>query len=324
MKPSPRNGHINSRRKISGPAVDRRGALECMIWAGTGVLWTLSGGVPKSLGLLGDALAAEASAFTFAHISDSHIGFNKPANPDALGTLREAIGKVKELKTHPAFMIHTGDITHLSKPDEFDNADQLIGEAKLDIHYVPGEHDVIDEGLGKAYLARYGKGTKGSVWYSFDDHGVHFIALVNVIDLKAGGLGRLGPDQLAWFADDIKDKSDSTPIVVGPYPPLDGLRRLGLGHGGWLTGAHPAEAVRLGHGAERPHSPDRAESRRQYDLPHRTLDRLPAARAWDRAIARTDDRARRAAPLVARDCKRRGTYRRQAARHYRYAACRLI
>ena len=134
-----------------------------MIWAGTGVLWTLSGGVPKSLGLLGDALAAEASAFTFAHISDSHIGFNKPANPDALGTLREAIGKVKELKTHPAFMIHTGDITHLSKPDEFDNADQLIGEAKLDVHYVPGEHDVIDEGLGKAYLARYGKGTKARV-----------------------------------------------------------------------------------------------------------------------------------------------------------------
>ena len=190
-----------ARRKIGGPEVDRRGAIECMIWAGTGVLWTLSGGVPKSLGLLGDALAAEASAFTFAHISDSHIGFNKVANPDALGTLREAIGKIKELKTHPAFMIHTGDITHLSKPDEFDNADQLIGEAKLDVHYVPGEHDVID-------------------------------------------------------------------------------------------------------GAERPHSPDRAEGRRQYDLPHRTLDRLPAARA------RTDDRARRATPLVARDCECRSADRR--------------
>ena len=148
-----------------GPSgLSRRGALECMVWAGTGILWTLSGGVPKSLGLIGDALAAEASAFTFLQISDSHIGFNKPANPDALGTLREAIGKVKELvvKTRPAFMIHTGDITHLSKPDEFDNADQIIGEAKLKVHYVPGEHDVIDEGLGKAYLARYGKGTKGA------------------------------------------------------------------------------------------------------------------------------------------------------------------
>ena len=189
--------------------LSRRGALKCMVWAGTGILWTLSGGVPKSLGLLGDALAAEASAFTFLQISDSHIGFNKPANPDALGTLREAIGKVKAVTVQrPAFMIHTGDITHLSKPDEFDNADQIIGEAKLDVHYVPGEHDFIDEGLGKAYLDRYGKGTKGQGWYSFDDHGVHFIGLVNVVDLKAGGLGRLGADQLAWLADDLKDKSD--------------------------------------------------------------------------------------------------------------------
>ncbi|MBK5198093.1 MAG: metallophosphoesterase [Methyloceanibacter sp.] len=150
----------------SGEGVSRRGALECMIWAGTGVLWTVSGGVPKSLGLLGDALAADAPGFTFLQISDSHVGFNKPANPDALGTLREAIAKTKDVKTRPAFMIHTGDITHLSKPDEFDNAAQLIGEAKLDVHYVPGEHDFVDEGKGKAYLDRYGKGTKGQGWYS--------------------------------------------------------------------------------------------------------------------------------------------------------------
>ena len=218
----------------------RRGALTCMVWAGTGVLWTLSGGVPKSLGLLGDALAAVPAGFSFLQISDSHIGFNKPANPDALGTLREAIGKVKAVKSRPAFMIHTGDITHLSKPDEFDDADQIISEAKLDVHYVPGEHDFIDEGLGKAYLDRYGKGTKGQGWYSFDDHGVHFIGLVNVVDLKAGGLGRLGSDQLAWLADDLKDKSDSTPIVVFAHIPLwtvyaewgwgtdDGLQALNL------------------------------------------------------------------------------------------------
>jgi hypothetical protein len=173
--------------------LSRRGALKCMVWAGTGILWTLSGGVPKSLGLLGDALAAVPTGFSFLQISDSHVGFNKPANPDALGTLREAIGKVKAVQSRPAFMIHTGDITHLSKPDEFDNADQIISEAKLNVHYVPGEHDFIDEGLGKAYLARYGKGTKGQGWYSFDDHGVHFIGLVNVVDLKAGGLGRLAP-----------------------------------------------------------------------------------------------------------------------------------
>jgi 3',5'-cyclic AMP phosphodiesterase CpdA len=208
------------KRRSEGLEVDRRGALECMIWAGTGVLWALSGGVPKSVGLLGEAFAAEASGFTFLQISDSHIGFNKPANPDALGTLREAIAKVKAVKSKPAFMIHTGDITHLSKPDEFDSAAKLIGEANLDVHYVPGEHDFIDEGLGKLYLERYGKGTKGQGWYSFDDHGVHFIGLNNVVDLKAGGLGRLGPDQLAWLADDIKGKSSSTPIVVFAHIPL--------------------------------------------------------------------------------------------------------
>ena len=310
-----------------GPSgLSRRGALECMVWAGTGILWTLSGGVPKSLGLIGDALAAEASAFTFLQISDSHIGFNKPANPDALGTLREAIGKVKELvvKTRPAFMIHTGDITHLSKPDEFDNADQIIGEAKLKVHYVPGEHDVIDEGLGKAYLDRYGKGTKGQGWYSFDDHGVHFIGLVNVVDLKAGGLGRLGADQLAWLADDLKDKSSSTPIVVFAHIPLwtvyaewgwgtdDGLQALNLlkrfGSVTVLNG-HIHQIVQKG--------------RRQYDLPYRALDLLPAAGAWDRAFARPHDRARRAAPLDAWHCKRRGAYGRQAARHHRHAARRL-
>src|SRR3954465_6090659 len=121
--------------------IDRRGALECMVWAGTGILWSLTAGGLNSAGLVGDALAAEPGGFSFLQISDSHVGFNKPANPDALGTLRQAIAKVKAVKPRPAFMIHTGDITHLSKPDEFDNAARLIGESGLDVHYVPGEHD---------------------------------------------------------------------------------------------------------------------------------------------------------------------------------------
>jgi 3',5'-cyclic AMP phosphodiesterase CpdA len=230
----------DAKSEVEDDGLSRRGALKCMLWAGTGILWTLSGGVPKSLGLLGDALAAVPTGFSFLQISDSHIGFSKPANPDALGTLREAIGKVQAVKSRPAFMIHTGDITHLSKPDEFDNAEQVIGEARLNVHYVPGEHDFVDEGVGKAYLERYGKGTRGQGWYSFDDHGVHFIGLVNVVDLKAGGLGRLGADQLAWLADDLKDKSTSTPIVVFAHIPLwtvyadwgwgtdDGLQALNL------------------------------------------------------------------------------------------------
>ena len=201
--------------------VDRRQALECMIWAGTGVLWTLSGGVPKS-SLLGSAQAAEAetAGFSFIQISDSHVGFDKPANPNALGTLQEAIGKIVAAPVKPAFMIHTGDITHLSKPQQFDDADKVIGEARLDVHYVPGEHDIIDEAQGKAYLDRYGKTAKGAGWYSFDQAGVHFIGLVNVVDLKAGGMGNLGADQLAWLANDLAGRSASTPIVVFAHIPL--------------------------------------------------------------------------------------------------------
>jgi 3',5'-cyclic AMP phosphodiesterase CpdA len=201
--------------------VSRRHALECMLWAGTGVLWTVSGGVPKSFNLLGQAEAAPAAtSFTFLQISDSHVGFDKAANPNALGTLQEAIAKVKALPNKPAFMLHTGDITHLSAPAQFDNAAQVIGTAGLDVHYVPGEHDILDDEPGKSYLQRYGKDTKGSGWYSFDQNGVHFIGLVNVMNLQAGGLGMLGPEQLAWLADDVKGRSASTPIVVFAHIPL--------------------------------------------------------------------------------------------------------
>ena len=199
----------------------RREVLECMVWAGTGVLWTISGGVPHSVGLIGEAAAAEpATGFTFLQMSDSHIGFDKAANPDALSTLREAVAKVKAMPTKPAFIIHTGDITHLSKPAEFDNADKAFSETGLQMHWVPGEHDIIDEDRGKAYLDRYGKGSKGAGWYSYDDHGVHFIGLVNVVDLKGGGLGNLGAEQLAWLEADLKAKSASTPIVVFSHIPL--------------------------------------------------------------------------------------------------------
>jgi 3',5'-cyclic AMP phosphodiesterase CpdA len=219
--------------------LSRRKVLECMTWAGTGVLWTVTGGVPRSLGLVGSAQAAEATGMTFLQISDSHVGFDKPANPNALGTLEEAINKVKALPVKPSFMIHTGDITHLSKVSEFDDAERIISQARLDVHYVPGEHDVIDEGV-KLYGERYGRGTKGAGWYSFDAAGVHFVGLVNVVDLKAGGLGNLGNDQLAWLEDDLKARSASTPIVVFAHIPLwvvypqwgwgtdDGERVLGL------------------------------------------------------------------------------------------------
>src|ERR1041385_3240884 len=121
--------------------LNRRKVLECMTWAGTGVLWTVAGGVPASLGIIDEAVAAPQKGFTFLQISDSHMGFDKPANPNTKGTLEEAIGRVKALPARPAFMIHTGDITHLSKGSEFDDAEKIIAQARLDVHYVPGEHD---------------------------------------------------------------------------------------------------------------------------------------------------------------------------------------
>ena len=209
--------HHDHNDRADGPS--RRRVLECMTWAGTGVLWTVAGGVPRSLGIVNEAMAADAGGLTFLQISDSHMGFDKPANPNTKGTLEEAIGKIKTLPVKPSFMIHTGDITHLSKAKEFDDADRIISQAKLDVHYVPGEHDIIDEEV-KLYKERYGRGTKGGGWYSFDAGGVHFVGLVNVANLKGGGLGSLGDDQLEWLEDDLKGKSKSTPVVVFAHIPL--------------------------------------------------------------------------------------------------------
>jgi 3',5'-cyclic AMP phosphodiesterase CpdA len=202
----------------------RRKVLECMTWAGTGVLWTIAGGVTRSMGIIDGAIAAEATDFSFLQISDSHVGFSRPANPNALGTLEEAIGRVKALTVKPAFMIHTGDISHISKLKEFDDADQVISQARLDVHYVPGEHDVLDAEV-KFYRERYGRGTKGTGWYSFDANGVHFIGLVNVIATGGfgnlgNGLGNLGSEQLQWLEADLRDRSSSTPIVVFAHIPL--------------------------------------------------------------------------------------------------------
>jgi 3',5'-cyclic AMP phosphodiesterase CpdA len=198
--------------------LDRRQVLECMVWAGTGVVWTLNGGVPTSR-LIGEAKAQEIG-FSFVQISDSHVGFAKPANPDARVTLKEAIAKIKALPERPAFMLHTGDVSHLAKREEFDDAHQLIGEAGLDVHYAPGEHDIVDPTTKAAYLERFGRGATGEGWYAFDHKGVHFVSLVNVVDLKKNGLGSLGAEQLAWLDNDLRGRSASTPVVLFAHIPL--------------------------------------------------------------------------------------------------------
>ena len=212
--------HDTENDPAHGPT--RRHALECMVWAGTGMLWSVVGGVPISLSLLGTAQAetAAASSFTFLQISDSHVGFDKEKPVTAIDTLHEAIAHVKALATPPAFLLHTGDITHLSTDAQFDDAAQIIGGTGIDTHYVPGEHDVVDVDPGHAFMSRYGKGTQGQGWYSFDQNGVHFVGLVNVVNFKAGGLGNLGPEQVAWLQKDVAGLSASTPIVVFAHIPL--------------------------------------------------------------------------------------------------------
>ena len=220
--------HTSSSRYIthqeSDDGIDRRGFLTCMAWVGTGVVWALKGGIPTSYSLsrLAQLGESERKSILFAQISDSHIGFSKEANKDVTATLREAVAKLNALPQRPAFVLHTGDISQLSKPDEFDTADQVLRELRTEkVFFVPGEHDVLQDN-GASYLARYGKpvGAKGGGWYSFDHSGVHFIGLVNVLNLKSGGLGSLGAEQLDWLRRDVRGLASSTPIVVFAHVPL--------------------------------------------------------------------------------------------------------
>jgi hypothetical protein len=196
--------------------IDRRGFLRCMQWVGGGLVWSFAGGVPASRLL--EAQSTMAADFTFVQISDTHIGFDRPANPDVSATLEAAVQKINRLDRQPDLVIHTGDLSHLAKPAEFDTMEQILrGLKQQSIFYVPGEHDFLG-GAGKLYMERFGKGTKGSGWYSFDHKGVHFAGLNNVAQAEA--IGRVGRDQLDWLKDDLSGVSSDTPIVVFAHVPL--------------------------------------------------------------------------------------------------------
>ena len=223
-------------KEDKAPEIARRGLLKCGAWAGAGVLWTIRGGVAAS-SLLGAPASAATGDLAFVQISDSHIGFHRPENPDVEGTLRQTIAKIRALPRQPEFVIHTGDITHLSTPEQFDTAQQMLRELNLPIHFVPGEHDTQDEGAGREFLNRFGAQTHGDGWYSFDHSGVHFIALVNVVHLNPGGLGGLGEDQIAWVRDDVAHLRSSTPIVVFAHMPMWSV------YPQWGWGTQDAEAA---------------------------------------------------------------------------------
>jgi 3',5'-cyclic-AMP phosphodiesterase len=212
----PRETHTTEAPTVSADGIDRRGFLKCMAWAGTGLVWTFAGGVPTSHAFGESTGDNRQSDFTFVQISDSHIGFNKPANTDVTATLEKALARIDAAPRTPDFLIHTGDLTHSSKPAEFDTLDQILS-ARRKVFYVPGEHDTsVDD--GKMYLERYAKGTKGNGWYSFNHKGVHFVGLNNVAQLE--GMGKLGQPQVDWLKDDLHAVKSSTPIVVFAHIPL--------------------------------------------------------------------------------------------------------
>jgi len=214
----------NDAAEPANDGIDRRNFLSCMAWAGTGLIWTMVGGVPRSKlfaappGAAAGPAAHAGASFSFVQISDSHIGFNKAANQDVAGTLKLAIDKINAMPGTPDLMLHTGDITQSAKASEFDTAQQILKGSRIgDIHYVPGEHDTATDD-GALYLQRFGKGTLGTGWYSFDHKGVHFIALNNSLQVDA--MGGLGAEQLNWLKKDVAGLSTSTPIVVFAHIPL--------------------------------------------------------------------------------------------------------
>jgi 3',5'-cyclic AMP phosphodiesterase CpdA len=217
----------------------RRSALKCLAFGGAGTVFALSGGVLTPLGLAEAAADRQAAARLgkplFVQISDTHLGFNKEANPDVGATLTRSIELVNGMPEQPGLVIHTGDITHLSKPAEFDLAQQLFAQLRTsEMHTVPGEHDTTDAGASE-YFSRFGKASANRGYYSFDHAGVHFVALVNVLQFKPGGLGTLGTDQLAWVAQDLKGRTSSTPLVVFAHMPLWTIYEPW----GWGTGDAP-------------------------------------------------------------------------------------
>ena len=306
--------------------VSRRKILECMTWAGTGMLWTVAGGVPRSVGIIGDAQAAPASGLTFLQITDSHVGFDKPANPNALGTLEEAIAKINAMPVKPAFMIHTGDITHLSKASGVRRRrPRLSAQARLPcILRARASTTLSTKASASPTSHATARARRGSGWYSFDQNGVHFIGLVNVMNLKAGGFGNLGNEQLEWLEDDVKGLAASTPIVVFAHVPLWTVYpQWGWGTEDGSARARLPQAVRLGDGPQRPHPPDHAEGRGQRDVSHRAVDGVPAAGAGQGALAWTDEGRRREAAFAARRRRCHFHARERAARDHRQAAARL-
>ncbi|MBV8234651.1 MAG: metallophosphoesterase [Acidimicrobiia bacterium] len=198
--------------------IDRRRFLRHAAWAGAAVGVAVTGGIVTTELTRGGQHQTRTSDFTFAQISDSHLGFEGKANPDVASTFQQSIDAVNAMPDRPDFVIHTGDVTHFSTVGQFDQAKQMMSVLRTgQVLVLPGEHDAVDD-EGQKYLGVFGQGTQGTGWFSFDHKGVHFVALVNTTGQQV--LGHLGADQLAWLKNDVRRLSAETPIVVFSHIPL--------------------------------------------------------------------------------------------------------
>jgi 3',5'-cyclic-AMP phosphodiesterase len=196
----------------------RRGDfLSHVAWTGAGIAYTLS-----AQGLaVGRALAQTTGTPAFVQISDSHIGFHQAANPDVSATLEACVSAINALPQQPAFVVHTGDITHLSTAQQFDDARAILHTLRAPLIALPGEHDVIGNDF-KPYLTNFKiSGATSGGWTSWDEDGVHYVVLLNVFNFETMGL--LGNDQLNWLRRDLASRPPSTPIVVFTHVPLYAL-----------------------------------------------------------------------------------------------------
>jgi 3',5'-cyclic AMP phosphodiesterase CpdA len=195
--------------------VKRTDFLEHVAWTGSGIAWSLS-----ATGLLAaEPASAATNALSFVQISDSHIGFAQSENPDVLATFTKTIDAINALPQPPAFVVHTGDVTHLAKPAQFDAAKQALASLTVPLIVLPGEHDVI--GSPQNFNAAFARADAPNGWFSFDQGGIHFLALVNVFNFEVDG--KLGAEQLAFVENDLRAQKRSTPIVVFAHVPLYAL-----------------------------------------------------------------------------------------------------
>lgn len=211
--------------------MNRSDALKCAGWFGASMTWTLVGGLP----VLAEAKPGE---FSFVQISDSHLGFQGDANPDVAGTFAKTITDLNALPQRPAFVVHTGDVTHLAKPAQFALAKEIVGDLKSEFFAIPGEHDVIGD-KGALFHQNFGHGA--DPWWSMNANGAHFVFLVNVLGFAGfAGMGDLGNAQLSWLANDLASVKSDSPLIIFAHVPLFAV----YPEWGWTT-ADAAQALTL-------------------------------------------------------------------------------